>query len=119
MKFPWRKRERRIPRAYGTVEFEPLEPIAPEAARAVDTAVDTALFEHATRERVSIDKMFLRMLQQVGPERHGLLVESEFKPTPFDIDHGDNVTSAMIETTITLSPEVPFGEVRYRDKKAG
>lgn len=75
--------------------------------------MDDALMKHAEQERQQIDEMWLRMMTQPGPEKYGLLVESGF------VDSDDpEVLAFRVESTISLSPEIPFGEIRYRNKRS-
>jgi len=76
------------------------------------SVIDKALFEQAKRENELIEQGWLLMLTQeeaLGDERMGLLVETRL------VDSGDidNYT-IMFETSIGLSPEVPFGQVDRR-----
>lgn len=76
-------------------------------------SVEKALFEHAVSEAKLVDTMYLRMLQQANTTKYGLIVETSWAPTFEAANTNGDVMSLSVQTTATLSPEVPFGEIKY------
>lgn len=115
MKWPWQRKDP-TRRAYAPPPAPKLEDFDTE--HEFDDAVgaiDKALYAHAAAESRGIDEMYLLMLTQIGEDKCGLLVETSYRDDP-NVDFDTNVMSLSIDSTITLSPEVPFGEIRYRNK---
>lgn len=121
MRWPWRRRKPTEVAEYEVpvIPFDPTpfkfvyDEAPAEPLRTAMRAMDDALAKHAESERYQINEMWFHMMSQPGPEKYGLLVETGF------VESTDpEVLSFEVESTISLSPEIPFGEVRYRNKRS-
>lgn len=75
--------------------------------------LDDALTKHVMAESKALDSAYIYMLTQTEEPKMGLLVETIYHDSG---DADDNNYTVEFETVISLSADVPFGEVHRRDR---